>query len=193
MKFSVPHLLFGSIAAATASGHTLRASSPIDVKIERTGNTLIKATVTNTGSENLRLLKTGSIIDKPSTKKVEAFSNGGHLYLFKLTNANFQDFDSAAVIEATFDLADLYDVSKGGDFTLVAHSGFALGEGDHKIGGYAAYTSNVLDIHVNSTTAEPSRGGKLRLRFEYVHVPRPLVHKWISDPDADDLEGGEGS
>ncbi|KAJ3496935.1 hypothetical protein NLG97_g2282 [Lecanicillium saksenae] len=161
MMFSVKNLLLSSLAVVTTSGHAMRASSPLDVKIKRVGNTLIKTTVTNTGDENIRFVETASIIDSVPVQKVEAFSDGKPLQFKgiyvnidpkRLEDANFRKLNAHDFIEAAFDLADLYDVSMGGDFTLFSRGGFMLGESSgHNVTGYASYTSNVLSIHVEST------------------------------------------
>lgn len=50
-----------------------RRESPLDVQLEVTGNTAVKASITNTGSEDLKVLKTGSFLDKSPVEKVEVF------------------------------------------------------------------------------------------------------------------------
>jgi deuterolysin len=48
-------------------------SSPLDVRIEMAGNSVVKATITNTGNEHLRVLKTGSFLAKSATEKLRVF------------------------------------------------------------------------------------------------------------------------
>lgn len=62
-------------AAASALSIQQRASS-LDVKLEMVGNSEVKATITNIGSENVRLLKTGTILDSAAVEKTNVFSGG---------------------------------------------------------------------------------------------------------------------
>ncbi|KAK5629287.1 hypothetical protein RRF57_005002 [Xylaria bambusicola] len=87
MKFAVAVSALVTVASAAA---VAKHASPLDVKIEMVGNSGVKATVTNTGSEDLKIFKTGSILDKSPTEKVKitqgkskvAF-NGVRFYIMK--------------------------------------------------------------------------------------------------------------
>lgn len=59
--------------ASSISIELSKRESPLDVKLEMTGNTELKASVTNTGSEDLKVLKTGSFLDETAVEKVEVF------------------------------------------------------------------------------------------------------------------------
>jgi deuterolysin len=50
-----------------------KRDAAVDVKLELTGNTAVKALITNTGSEDLKVLKTGSFLDSAAVEKVEVF------------------------------------------------------------------------------------------------------------------------
>jgi deuterolysin len=54
----------------------IKEKSPLVVKIDRVGNSEVKATVTNTGDVALRVLRTGSILDSSPIEKVKV-SQGG--------------------------------------------------------------------------------------------------------------------
>lgn len=60
--------------AAAASVDVAKRSSPLDVKLEKVGNSAVKAVITNTGSEDIQILKTGSIFDELAVEKAEVFS-----------------------------------------------------------------------------------------------------------------------
>lgn len=53
-----------------------RDASPLAVNLEMVGNTLVKATITNTGESGLKLFKTGSLIDSAPVEKAEIFQAG---------------------------------------------------------------------------------------------------------------------
>lgn len=49
---------------------------PLHVRIEAAGNTLVKATISNTGASDIMVFRKGSILDESPTKKATAYSNG---------------------------------------------------------------------------------------------------------------------
>jgi len=62
--------------ASCASVELDKRASPLDVKIEMVGNSLVRASVTNTGGSALKLFKTGSILGGDVVEKTEIFSTG---------------------------------------------------------------------------------------------------------------------
>lgn len=72
MKLFIGLSLFASALAARIDVH--KRASPLEVKIESVGNTALKATITNTGSQPLKLFKTGSVLDSTAVEKAEIFS-----------------------------------------------------------------------------------------------------------------------
>lgn len=72
MKF-----ISGLIAlAALASAAPGKAPTPLDIKLEGAGNAEIKAVITNTGKNNLKIFKTGTILDSSAVEKVTISSGG---------------------------------------------------------------------------------------------------------------------
>lgn len=71
MKFFVGFSLVLPILGARVN--VQKRSSPLDVKIESIGNSAVKASITNTGSEDLKVLKTGSLLDRNAVEKAEIF------------------------------------------------------------------------------------------------------------------------
>jgi deuterolysin len=53
-----------------------RDASALDVKIERLGNSKIKAVVSNRGASALNVLKTGTVLDNGGVEKVHVYSKG---------------------------------------------------------------------------------------------------------------------
>lgn len=65
--------------ASLASGLAVdpaQRPSPLSVAIEVVGNSEVKATVTNSGDSDLKLLKTGSILDPQAVEKTEIVGSG---------------------------------------------------------------------------------------------------------------------
>lgn len=59
-----------------------KRASPLEITIESVGNSGVKASLTNTGSEDLKLLKTGTILDSKAIEKAEIYSGSELLYPF---------------------------------------------------------------------------------------------------------------
>jgi len=70
MKFLGNVALFASIVSAASMG---KRATPLDVQIEQVGNSGLKATITNTGAEDLKVLKTGTLLDSAPVEKVQVF------------------------------------------------------------------------------------------------------------------------
>jgi deuterolysin len=73
MKFFQGLSVFASVASAVSVDLSKR-DSPLDVKIQMVDNSVVEATITNTGTETLRLFKTGTILDSSAVEKTEVFS-----------------------------------------------------------------------------------------------------------------------
>ncbi len=72
MKFLAGATFLASVASAASINNAKRAS-PLDVKIEMVGNSGIKASITNTGASDLKVFKTGTLLDKAATEKVKVY------------------------------------------------------------------------------------------------------------------------
>lgn len=73
MKFFTLAAALASVAAAAPSA----AASPLDVKIESAGSSgEVRATITNTGKDNLKIFKHGTIFDNAHTEKATIEANG---------------------------------------------------------------------------------------------------------------------
>lgn len=76
-----------SVSLATAASAAVidvakRDASPLSVTLEKVGNSQIKAVVTNSGNEDLKVFKTGTFLDEAAVEKVEVFQ--GSKYPFPL-------------------------------------------------------------------------------------------------------------
>lgn len=74
MKFLTGLSLVASALAVRLD--VTKRDSPLKVEIQSVGNSAVKAVVTNTGSEPIKLMKTGSILDQTAIEKAEIFSGG---------------------------------------------------------------------------------------------------------------------
>lgn len=69
-----------SSLAALANAAAVKRASPLQVKIEQVNNSEVKASITNTGSTSLKVLKAGSILDNSPIEKAQISTtsvNGG--------------------------------------------------------------------------------------------------------------------
>jgi deuterolysin len=71
---SVVTALAGAVVAVPAP--SLSNDKGLEVSLELVGGTDVKATVKNSGSEQIRILKTASIIGDAPSKKVQVTSEG---------------------------------------------------------------------------------------------------------------------
>lgn len=51
-----------------------RAPTPLDVELQLQGNSKIKATITNNGRSNLKLLRLGTFLDETPVEKAQVYS-----------------------------------------------------------------------------------------------------------------------
>ncbi|KAL3456772.1 Deuterolysin metalloprotease family-domain-containing protein [Aspergillus heterothallicus] len=100
-----------------------------DVTLKPLENTTVKAQVTNIGTEGLRLVQRGGILDHVPTKKV--IVKGGdtdptftgvrvEYILSHLTAEGFVTINPNETVASTFDIADLYALTPGQEYTAVA-------------------------------------------------------------------------
>ncbi|UNI19359.1 Deuterolysin [Purpureocillium takamizusanense] len=158
MKFLAGLAALVSVAAAAPS-----APTPLDVKLEMTGNTLVKATITNHGKNNLRIFKAGTILDKSAIKKVQITGEGKgvafHGMRQRISTRNIKDgaFESIPAsqsISVTFDVGHVHDLSAGGKYNLLARGILQFAhEGDNKLVGSVPFHSNELEAIVDGAKA----------------------------------------
>ncbi|KAI1434759.1 neutral protease 2-like protein [Xylaria sp. CBS 124048] len=164
MRFFGTIALLTSLAGAASLG---KRDSPLDVHIEQVGNSGVKATITNSGSEDLKLLKTGSILDSAPVEKVRVFQGNNKLDFqgvrLRISTAGFdeeafQTIPAGQNIVVSFDAAQLHDISTSGEYDFVAKgmlSYAAIGSTD--ITGAIPYSSNTLTAKVDGPEAAKAR------------------------------------
>lgn len=163
--------------ASLASAFSLE-DSPLNVELEFTGNTAVKALIKNNGSEDLKLFKTGTFLDDSHVEKVEVFKaedkvpfDGIRLRVStsNLDESAFQVIAAGETIEASFDIAVAHDLSAGGDFKVVTEGAFAYANLDStEIAGAVPFISNSVDAAVNGEQA-----GKVRR--DYIDLAKRTV------------------
>ncbi|KAF9870635.1 hypothetical protein CkaCkLH20_11941 [Colletotrichum karsti] len=142
-----------------------KSTSPIQLKLVRTGNTGIKAHFTNCGNSSLKLFTPGTILDSTPVEKLAVYKGnmripfeGIRLRLAPpelITNASFRIFQPNETAEFNFNFGKWHDVSQGGHFNVTSMGGIPYAtENSTAFEGYLGYNSNTLLIDsVNGTEA----------------------------------------
>lgn len=73
MKVFASLAILATVVSAAPTTGKNRAPSPLDLKLEMLGNSAVKATLTNTGKNSLKVLRTGSILDSTTVEKAKVF------------------------------------------------------------------------------------------------------------------------
>ncbi|KAJ0332066.1 hypothetical protein COL5a_001765 [Colletotrichum fioriniae] len=159
-----------SCLAAAASAVVVdlnKRDSPLDVKIESTGNTAIKASITNTGASDLKVLKAGSILDKLAVEKAEVFAgsdkvefDGIRLRLGTngLPEDAFQVISAGETVSVEWNYGEVHDLSVGGKVDVAAKGALSIAEvGSNDITSTASFSSNVLSVEVDGAAASKVR------------------------------------
>ncbi|KAI0459187.1 neutral protease 2-like protein [Xylaria acuta] len=171
MKFLGNIALLASLASAASMG---KRASPLDVQIEKVGNSGLKATITNTGAEDLKVLKTGTILDSAPVEKVQVFQGSSRLDFqgvrLRISNAGFdeeafQTIPAGQTIEVSFDAAELHDLATSGEYDFVANGVLSYAAADStEIAGAVPYSSNTLTAQVDGAEAAHVRSAFLNKR-----------------------------
>ncbi|KAI3320194.1 neutral protease 2-like protein [Xylariaceae sp. AK1471] len=164
MKFLGNIALLASLVSAASMG---KRASPLDVQIEQVGNSGLKATITNTGAEDLKVLKTGTILDSAPVEKVQVFqgSNQVDFQGIRLRLAStgfdeeaFQTIPAGKAIEVNFDAAELHDLAASGAYDFVANGVLSYAATDStEIAGAVPYSSNTVTANVDGAEAAKAR------------------------------------
>ncbi|KAI9151600.1 Neutral protease [Paramyrothecium foliicola] len=162
MKF-----LAGLTLATLAAAAPGKAPTPLDVKLEVVGNSEVKATVTNVGKNNLKVLKTGSFLDNAAVEKARVTVDSKplefdglrlRLAVDSLTNEAFQVIPAGESVEVTFDIAEVYDLAAGGKVNVVASGALSFAEANsNTLIGSVGYESNAVEAEVNGEEAAAVR------------------------------------
>ncbi|KAF2753596.1 neutral protease [Pseudovirgaria hyperparasitica] len=157
------------VAAALVSAASVDLASrntPLEVTLEPTGNSGIKASLTNTGATDLKLFKTGTILDDTPVEKVDVFQGGDkipfHGLRFMIATSNnisehaYQAIAPGQTIEKTFDVAHTHNLTAGGPFDVVAQGAFV-----DQLGNIVPFATNRITTNVDGSVAAAAHA-KLR-------------------------------
>ncbi|KAL1848900.1 hypothetical protein Daus18300_013459 [Diaporthe australafricana] len=178
MKFFTGLSLVASALAVRMD--VTKRDSPLKVEIQSVGNSAVKAVVTNTGTEAIKLMKTGSILDQTAVEKAEIFSGADQVAFsgvrLQVQTADvaedaFQTLAAGESVEAEFDPAEVHDLSTGGDFDFLVRGTFLTASADSTaIDGFVPFDSNLLKSHVDGAAA-----GKVRRDFTEAIQKRTVI------------------
>ncbi|KAF3491129.1 neutral protease 2 [Arthroderma uncinatum] len=140
------------------------SDSMIDVKLSATGNSMVKATITNNGDRALNLLRFHTIMDSNPTRKVNIYQKGGAEVQFTgmmprylhtdLKPSYFMSLPAKGSVEHSFDIAATHDLSRGGEYILKASGVVPVAEENGtNITGAANYHSNELRMNIDGKKA----------------------------------------
>ncbi|KAI0164104.1 neutral protease 2-like protein [Xylariaceae sp. FL1272] len=154
------------LASIVSAASLSRRASSLNVELNVV-DTSVKAAITNTGAEDLKVLKVGTILDTAPVEKVQVFQGSEKVDFtgirLRLQNAEyaeeaFQTIPAGQTIEVTFDAAELHDLSAGGEFDIVADGVLSYASADStKINGVVSYSSNTVTANIDAAKAVESR------------------------------------
>ncbi|KAH6675245.1 neutral protease [Plectosphaerella plurivora] len=145
--------LFAAVATS-ASVDLRRRDTPLDVRLVQTGNSGVHASLTNTGSDDLKLFTAGTFLDENAVEKVQVFSGDARLPFdglrliishVGLSEDAFTVVKAGETVEADFDAAELHDLSEGGIFNILTSGAFSSAElNSTEITGTVPFKSNTV-------------------------------------------------
>ncbi|KAI1850876.1 hypothetical protein JX265_004930 [Neoarthrinium moseri] len=160
MKFLAGVSLLASLVSAASLA---RRAEPLDVQLQMVGNTAVKATIKNTGSDSLKVFKTGSFLDSSPVEKVQVFKGETQVAFagirLRVSTQNldedaFHIIEAGETIEALFNIGELHDLSEGGEYNVVASGAVSYAALDSTIiEGVVPYTSNSISAKVDGAEA----------------------------------------
>ncbi|KAJ4394663.1 hypothetical protein N0V93_003882 [Gnomoniopsis smithogilvyi] len=144
-----------------------RRDTPLEVTVESVENSALKASITNTGSEPLRLLKTGSILDSAAIERAEIFSGSEQLAFDgvrlavsqqNLAEGAFQTLQAGQTVVTEWDPATVHDLSGGGEMDFVIRGSFLTAKANcTEVTGEIPFSANVVHSKVDGVTAAKVR------------------------------------
>ncbi|TDZ36018.1 Neutral protease 2-like protein [Colletotrichum spinosum] len=170
MRSSAVLSLLVSLAMAGPVEISKRAGEPVSAQITRVGNTGVKVTLTNTGTDSIKLFVPGTILDPAPVEKVTVISSNAISVPFDgvrlrlappdlITGESFKTIAPKEVLNLSFDFGQMHDLTAGGNYDITAVSSIPYAKGGStKIEGYIPIMSNTLSVkNVNGTQAGITR------------------------------------
>jgi len=141
-----------------------KRESALAVTLAAVENGVVKATVTNTGAEDLNLLTFGSIFDSAPVQKLDVYATDAAVEFTGilrsvqrtgLASESFISIPAGSTYETTINAAAVHDLSSGGTFSVVAQGSVPYAKaGSTELSGSAiSYKSNALTIEVDGAAA----------------------------------------
>ncbi|ELQ33318.1 hypothetical protein MCOR02_000994 [Pyricularia oryzae] len=173
MKYSVG---ITALLATLAQGAAVMSKRdiPLDVKIQVVNNSEVKASITNSGSSSIKVVKTGSILDSADVEKSVIMAGENKVAFdgirYQVATAGlpaeaFQIIEAGETIEVSFNVASTHDFAQGGDFDIAALGTFSVAESDSgDIFSAMAFESNHIKAHIDGTEAAKVRRSYLAKR-----------------------------
>ncbi|KAL5412118.1 hypothetical protein PMIN03_004415 [Paraphaeosphaeria minitans] len=166
-SFNMKVISFAALLVLANASVVIKRVSLLDVKLELADNTNVKAAVTNTGSEAIKVFKIGSIFGQHATEKAQVFHGSAKVDFagikVRVTTENipedsFQVIAPGQTVETSFDVAELHDLSSGGAFDIASVGVFSTAAIDStEITGAVEYTSNTVTANIDGAEAEKVR------------------------------------
>ncbi|KAF2838350.1 hypothetical protein M501DRAFT_976660 [Patellaria atrata CBS 101060] len=169
MRISASLSLAALVTLVSAASVNLnKRNSDVKVDIEAVGNTLIKAIVHNTGTSDLKLLKTGTFLDSAPVEHAKVFSATApvafegirmRVRTSGLNDEAFVPIAAGQTLEFEFDVAEVHDLSSGGNFDIFTEGAIPFAEADsNELSGSAVYfESNILSLSVDGEAARAKK------------------------------------
>ncbi|XWW95502.1 hypothetical protein V2A60_003462 [Cordyceps javanica] len=167
MRFLSPFALATLALTSPHPQEIRRTNSPLELRIEMDGNSKVRAVLTNRGSKDLHLLKTGTLLGSAPVEKARVYNgtvhpdnavefNGVRLQVAtsELGLADFHTLGAGDSVTTDFDLAHMHDLSAGGEYHVELSGELptvAVSSGE--VDGSVAYHSNRLSIRVDGVAA----------------------------------------
>ncbi|EEP76406.1 predicted protein [Uncinocarpus reesii 1704] len=141
-----------------------RDNAGLDIQLSSTGNTRVKAVITNNGDEAMSFVKFNTLFDSSMVRKVKISKDGsavpftgifGYYDINNLPKEAFATLSPGASLEAEFDIAETADLSEGGSFKVSADGllPIAATKGSTKVDGAIQFKSNELTIDIDGDEA----------------------------------------
>ncbi|KAI1978653.1 hypothetical protein LOZ51_004535 [Ophidiomyces ophidiicola] len=143
----------------------IQRDTGLEVKISRVGNTLVKATITNTAKHEISFVKINTPFGNGPVHKAQVMKNGvpvqftGVCAYYNVNNLPpeaFQVLAAGASAEATFDVAETADLSAGGSYSIKSAGTISIVDRTSRTAGVTEaveYSSNELTINVDGAEA----------------------------------------
>ncbi|KAI2383059.1 hypothetical protein LOY87_006796, partial [Ophidiomyces ophidiicola] len=143
----------------------IQRDTGLEVKISRVGNTLVKATITNTAKHEISFVKINTPFGNGPVHKAQVMKNGvpvqftGVCAYYDVNNLPpeaFQVLAAGASAEATFDVAETADLSAGGSYSIKSAGTISIVDRTSRTAGVTEaveYSSNELTINVDGAEA----------------------------------------